>query len=69
MSQCDGVMGFIFGHKYIPVIVKSAAKNPNIEIDNISSSGMCDVIDKFRDETYGGLYCARCGETKNREGD
>lgn len=69
MSQCNGVIGFILGHKYIPVIVKSAAKNPAAQVDNISASGLCDLIDKFRGEAYGGLYCARCGETKSREGD
>lgn len=69
MSQCNGVMGFIFGHKYIPIIVKSAAKNAIAEVKNIPVSELCDLIDKFRNETYGGIYCTRCGETKNREGD
>lgn len=64
-------MGFIFGHKYIPIIVKSAVVDGagRFSVDNISDSGLCDVLDKFRNETYGGIYCARCGETKNREGD
>ncbi len=69
MNQCSGVMGFIFGHKYIPVIVKSAAKHGAFQVERISSSELCDMFDKFRDETYGGLYCSRCGDTKNREGD
>lgn len=69
MGQCNGVIGFIFGHKYIPVIVKSAAKHGAFQVDRMSESGLCDMIDKFRDETYGGLYCSRCGETKNREAD
>ncbi|CNE38360.1 Uncharacterised protein [Yersinia intermedia] len=69
MSQCSGVMGFIFGHKYIPVIVKSASRHGSFEVKSMSEKGLCNLLDKFRHETYGGLYCSRCGETKSKEGD
>lgn len=69
MGQCNGVMGFIFGHKYRTIIVKSAAKHGAFQAESMPESCLCDMLDKFRDETYSGLYCSRCGETKSREGD
>ncbi|CND07764.1 Uncharacterised protein [Yersinia frederiksenii] len=68
MGQCNGVMGFIFGHKYKPVITKGIPVG-KVKVNGISEEGYLEMIEKCRDETYSGLYCSRCGEIKSREGD
>lgn len=58
--MCKGIIGLIFGHKYKPVITKSAAKLP----DNISHLKGQNALDPFRDETFNGIVCERCGDIK-----
>jgi len=59
--MCKGIVGLIFGHKYKPVITKSAAKMPE-NMTNIRGSN--NILDNFRDETFNGVICARCGDRK-----
>lgn len=59
--MCKGIVGFIFGHKYKPVITKSAVKIPE---QMTKLTGAKGVFDNFRDETFNGVICTRCGDRK-----
>lgn len=62
--MCKGIVGLIFGHNYKPVMTKSAAKLP----DSLTQlRGSKDIFDNFRDETFHGLICTRCGDIKKCE--
>ena len=55
MTRCNS----IFGHKYKPVITKSAAQFP----PNVTKIGY-EAMKLLRDETFNGVYCERCGSVK-----
>lgn len=60
MKNCKGVLGFVFGHKFVHVITKSAAKC-GLSVEG-TTAAMLGAIDASRDQTYQGIYCVRCGE-------
>lgn len=60
MAKCKGFIGLIFGHKFKPIITKSAAKIPA----NASEVGS-NFAETLRDEHYHGIVCLRCGEKHN----
>lgn len=59
MSECIGLAGRLFGRKFEPVITKSAAKFPPGKLEVTVS-----MVEKFRDETFHGCICKRCGERR-----
>lgn len=62
MDKCTGIMGWIFGHSYRPVITKSAAKSVPPMEGSAYVAGK--IIDMYRDETFHGIVCKRCGKVK-----
>lgn len=61
MDKCNGIFGWLFGHAYKPVITKGI---PHIKLQGVKydSQSVIRIIDKFRPETFNGLYCKRCGK-------
>lgn len=59
-DNCKGIMGKLFGHNFKPVVTKSKS---SLEIESVkgSLSGVSDLCDKYRDETFKCIYCTRCG--------
>lgn len=64
--MCKGVAGMLFGHKFKPIITRSAANLP-AGLRNISGEGAVDFMDTLREETFEALYCQRCGEVLTKE--
>lgn len=64
--MCKGVAGFLFGHKFVPVITKDAAKLPS-GLRSLNGAGAVEFIAELRDETFHAVYCQRCGETITKE--
>lgn len=64
MDKCRGVLDFLFGHSYLPVITRGA---PAANLGAMEGSGMViiELIDKTRPETFHGIYCKRCGKVIN----
>lgn len=64
--MCKGVAGFLFGHKFKPLVIRSAATIP-AGLRNISGEGAVDFMETLREESFEGLYCQRCGEVITKE--
>lgn len=64
--MCKGVAGMLFGHKFKPVVTRSAANMP-AGLRNISGEGAVEFMETLRDESLEALYCQRCGETITKE--
>lgn len=64
--MCKGVAGFLFGHKYIPIITKDAAKLPD-GLRSLNGAGAVEFIAELRNETFHAIYCERCGEWLDKE--
>lgn len=64
--KCCGLIGLIFGHKYIPIMSRGASSFSG-KCSNWPTEDVLDAMDKYRDETFVGLMCKRCGETKQNE--
>lgn len=64
--MCKGVAGFLFGHKFKPVVTRSAANMP-AGLRNISGEGAVEFMETLREETFHAVYCQRCGETIMKE--
>lgn len=61
--KCTGIMGRIFGHKFVAVVTKgspSAICDLN-EIDSPWLSDAAEAIDMSKPEVYHGHVCQRCG--------
>lgn len=63
MTNCTGLLGKIFGHKFKSYIVKSRYKLPSCDQYNIDGS---ESISKFIDAQRNiyKVICKRCGEEK-----
>jgi len=66
MRKCSGLIGRIFGHKFLPVISRNAS--------SFGSSGVkckahvaLSMAEKYRDEVFHGLACQRCGALQEVE--
>ena len=59
-AKCTGLMGRIFGHKFRPVITLSAS---NYDTSGVKCKALValDMADKYRDQTFSGYVCQRCG--------
>lgn len=64
--MCRGVAGFLFGHKFVPVITRDAAKLPD-GIRSLNGAGAIEFIAELRNETLQAIYCERCGEWLSTE--
>lgn len=64
--MCKGVAGFLFGHKFVPVITKDAAKLPD-GLRSMNGAGVVEFVAELRDENFHGIYCKRCGEYLAKE--
>lgn len=62
-NRCTGIMGLVFGHKFIPVIKKGEPKLSQVKmnIDPAWHDEMMSLIDSTRPETFHGCICQRCG--------
>lgn len=60
MDKCKGLLGSVFGHKFVPVITKSAPRYP-VQVEGNANFAE-KVIDANREQTYHGVYCTRCGK-------
>ena len=56
---CNGFLGLIFVHNFRPIITKDQSK----PVGSMTNASM-DFFDKFRNETFNGIYCKRCGEVR-----
>ncbi|EKY4018894.1 hypothetical protein [Enterobacter roggenkampii] len=63
MDKCNGLLGAVFGHSFVPVITKSAPKIP-LQLEG-SASFALKIADAHREQTYHGVYCKRCGKVIN----
>ena len=61
MDKCNGLLGYIFGHRFVPVITKSSLTRP-VQIHDTGESFAEKFIDAHREQTYHGVYCKRCGK-------
>lgn len=58
-NQCEGIFGWLFGHKFKPVITRSAVKGaPYIEA---TTATIHKLMECHRDEEFHGSICQRCG--------
>ncbi|MBK1519194.1 hypothetical protein [Enterobacter ludwigii] len=60
MDKCNGVLGALFGHIFVPVITKAAPTRP-VQVEGNTNFAE-KVIDAHREQTYHGVYCKRCGK-------
>lgn len=60
MDKCNGLLGAVFGHSFVPVITKSALTRP-VQLEG-SANFALKVVDANREQTYHGCYCKRCGK-------
>ncbi len=60
ISNCSGLMGRIFGHKFRPVITR---KGSLLDTSGIQCKGhvALSMAEKYRDEVFHGLACQPCG--------
>lgn len=63
MEKCLGVMGYVFGHKYQPVITKSKSHYDSSGV-KCRADIMLEIAEKYRDEIFHGFICVRCGKFK-----
>ena len=62
-DKCIGIMGSIFGHSFSTVMTKEAVRVvPTLEG---KEPAVTKVLDAFRNETYHGIFCKRCGKVIN----
>lgn len=63
MNKCTGIMGWVFGHKFRPIITLSATHIPKnlSRWDFAYCSEWLEMADKYRDELFHGCACQRCG--------
>lgn len=62
-SECVGLLGRIFGHKYVPVITRSAVRLNSLEARG-NQEAVNAWLDNYRDQTFSGCVCQRCGDIK-----
>lgn len=60
-TKCTGLMGLIFGHKFKPVITLSASGYNTAGV-NCKAHVALEMADKYRNESFHGCVCLRCGE-------
>lgn len=63
MNKCTGIMGWVFGNKFVAMITYGT---PTISMKDISDTCMMpgDYVSAFiasRPESYHGSICQRCG--------
>lgn len=63
MDKCNGLFGAVFGHSFVPVITKSAPTRP-VQLEGNANFAL-KVVDAYREQTYHGCYCKRCGKVIN----
>lgn len=62
MNKCTGIMGWVFGHRFRPVITSG---QPTItELERMTVDTAVRIIDASKPEVYHGLYCRRCGSVE-----
>jgi hypothetical protein len=64
MSDCMGLFGRLFGHKFEPRYTLTPPGSMNV--GNGSPSAICAVIDQLTKREYQGDVCARCGMWDDR---
>lgn len=67
MSECKGLLGKIFGHKYYANY--SFGQPQPIDIKGCSEQGFIKMLEATKPATYEGSTCERCGHkiTKDKE--
>lgn len=67
-TKCIGITGRIFGHKFKPVITLSASLYSTTGV-NCKAHVALEMADKYRNESFYGCICQRCGEfvTQDKE--
>lgn len=60
-TNCSGIMGRIFGHKFVPVITRSPSKFVVEEGLSTTVRGVIGMAELYRAETFHGCICQRCG--------
>lgn len=59
MIKCEGMVGYIFGHKYTAIYSYGVASVPprTLELPILA-------LQYLRKETFEGMFCSRCGHKK-----
>jgi hypothetical protein len=67
MSECKGLLGKIFGHKYYANY--SFGSPMLIDVKRVTEEGFIRMIEATKPATYEGSICERCGHkiTKDKE--
>lgn len=60
MERCKGLVGFILGHNFQPVITKGAPTG-EFKADKASEWLFLSFTEASKPEICHGLYCRRCG--------
>lgn len=62
-TKCTGLMGRIFGHKFVPVITKGVTQMPAkfTRWDFTECSDWLKMAENYRSQTFECLMCQRCG--------
>lgn len=64
-AKCTGLIGRIFGHKFMPVITLGSSTF-GTEGVTCKAHVALEMADKYRAETFHGCICQRCGATKEQ---
>lgn len=62
-GKCTGLIGLIFGHKFKPIITLGSSNFGSDGVQCKSHVAM-EMADKYRQQTFHGCICQRCGATK-----
>lgn len=70
MNDCDGVMGFLWGHKFEARYdeMKDAAAAADIKAEGVSAQALTDLMETRRNikKIYVHDVCIRCGQIIKR---
>jgi hypothetical protein len=67
--NCKGISGLIFGHKYQPRYSKTIPAGANVKHGAFEGpiAAYAAMLDGFKNITYAGDVCERCGHVVNRK--